>query len=247
MRIRAVAPQTVSPGSSKNAIGRQAPPELPELLPVGVRVEQLRDRDRERQRPPPAGRARSTGGAAEQADERGDRELGRDGAEAVELAGHLDRVRRPARSPRWPPAAPRRSSDASPGSRLPPGNAISPRCDGIVSGRFVRIDVRLAVAPRTARTSTARGATRRRVELRLARRRQHRRAGSRTSASVKTRGPPVRGPPTAPARPVAAPGGRGICWRPPRPRPRSGGPRSSRRPSRADYRHAQSTRRPGGR
>ena len=155
----------------------------------------------------------------------------------VELGDHLDRLgRQPDLLLRLPQRG-RERAIGVPGSRLPPGNAISPWCDGIVSGRFVRIDVRFAVDSSNIATSTAASRLSGAVTSGPARRRQVRRAGARTSASGEDARRSGRGRPTAPDRRAGARRARDqlapTARRPPRSHPPC---------DRADYRRRQGRR-----
>ena len=153
-RTRAVAPHTVSPGSSKKEMARSGRP--PVLLVEGVVLQQLGERHLE-DLDDLAGMGNEARQRVDDPDEGRDREARPDGGERVELGDDLDRGRAAGRSPPRPHGAPRRGGcrrrrDRSP----PPGKAISPWWDGMVSGRFVRTTCASPSASNSG-TSTAAG------------------------------------------------------------------------------------------
>ena len=134
VRIRAVAPQTVSSASSKKytAMSRRKPSQRSSRYERGI--EQLRERDLEHPHDLAPGSGASSGGPAEEADERRDREPRRDRADAVEPGHDLDRagveadlLAAPRAAP--PPAGRRRRRDRTcrPGTRSRPGATTSSR------------------------------------------------------------------------------------------------------------------------
>ncbi len=133
IRVRAVAPQTVSPATSKNQTGNSPPgsPDAPsrpgtDQTPRGMRRRRrARCRETSKTRSTSAGLASSCGRRASAADHRGHHRVGRDGGHGGQRAdhGHQGRVEgRPPLSPRGG----RPSTTSSPGSSRPPGKAASP-------------------------------------------------------------------------------------------------------------------------
>ena len=245
--MRAVAPQTVSPGQLEERHRPPHPPQLPDLLAARGRVEQVRERHRER------GRDLARVGPedrrhGEQADDRRDRELRGDGAQ---LSSSATTSTASGSSPisSWASRSAAATTDASLGSRLPPGNAISPRCDGIVSGRLVSTT---CASPPSSNSATSTAAARLVGEwssdARGGGQRQEPVAnvGEREVAQARIEIDP-RG--RSPGRTA---GGRGMTWRPPAPvlarRGRPGGS-TSRSPAIGGRlpTHWHATTTPGGR
>ena len=170
---------------------------VPALLAVERGVEQLRERHLEDAHDLGRVAATSSGGSAEEADERRDREPGRGGRDAAR-GGRRPRPRPGSRpiSSRASRSAVARRSASTRGSNLPPGNAISPWCVDIVSGPLDEHDVRLAVDLEQRHEHRGRDAVR---HQRDRRRRRAASAASRRPDLVE-REPALaraRGPPTA--------------------------------------------------
>ena len=140
VRMRAVAPQTVSSSSSKKCIARGCPEHVPALLVVHAVGEQLGERDVEHPVDLAGVGGPASGRPSMMPDERRDHEL----ADRRSAGGRARRRRRPTRAASPISSSASRSAASARGRRrravstLPPGNAISPWCDGMVLGHGLR-------------------------------------------------------------------------------------------------------------